>query len=132
MTMQDKMQNEINALQKQIDELNYKLGSAKKAIQNITMINGKEWMQYPMYMNYQETFEFCEKLGDGWRMPLVHELMGLYDFVNDKSLLSEHNQCYHNTSHWTATGQVVGLSCGNFYKSTAHHKNYYALYVRDI
>jgi hypothetical protein len=60
------------------------------------------------YMTWQEAIDACENLGNGWRLPTIEELQGMYEqlYRNGKGDLEE---CYHC---WSSTENGAAGACG--------------------
>ena len=57
---------------------------------------------FPNEMNWQEARIACAKLGDGWRLPFIHELNLLYENKNKISGFVDKKDSYHNY-YWSST-----------------------------
>jgi len=63
-------------------------------------INGLEWQDEPApeQMGLEEAEAFAAGLGDGWRLPTVQELVGLWDYVSGSC------PAFPDASGWYWTG----------------------------
>jgi len=99
-----------------------------------------DWMRQNLdkKMNWEEAIDYCESLGNGWRLPTSKELMLITDHSKANPAIKIDAQVksdwyWSSTTYVTNTGfaWVVGLKDGGVsivYKTS----NYYVWPVRDI
>jgi len=89
-----------------------------QVIGNPIKIQRLEFAQFdfPNEMNWFDAKIACAKLGDGWRLPYIHELNLLYSFKNKIGGFTNKQDSYHNY-YWSSTEAQNSDTC------------YYAWYI---
>jgi len=105
----NELEGKISSLETQIATMQSHLHDLKKTLENskaTIVFNNCEWMLSTKYLDYSGSIEFAETLSDGWRLPTIQEIIPLYDFTNDRSLI-DFNSCRLSGTHWTIEGYTL-------------------------
>lgn len=86
--------------------------SPSEVIGNPIKIQRLEFAQFdfPNEMNWFDAKIACAKLGDGWRLPFIHELNLLYAFKNKIGGFADKKGSYHNY-YWSSTEAQNSDTC---------------------
>ena len=85
-------------------------------------------------MNWQEAMDYCEKLGKGWRLPTIEELVSCVDY-------NKHNPAtdidgFKSVYYWSSTTSVLNTGFAwivNFFNgNVVYNGKTYNFYVRPV
>ena len=83
------------------------------------------------YMNWNEAVDACEKLGDGWRLPNMDELNGLFSDYKKGIIDFGNYGCWSSESYGSESAWSKGFHTGNIYINPKENLNLVRP-VRDV
>jgi len=102
--------------------------------------NNLEWMAQDLdkSMPWQEAMDYCESLGDGWKLPTVEELQSVLDYTKLSPAIKL-DVPVQSDWYWSSTvyvgdtdfAWVVSLNYGNVINDSKTNTNY-VWPVRDV
>ena len=115
-------------LQKAIGQQITSRAEPKPKVENTLVINNLEWgLDTGLECTWDEAMYYAKKLGEGWRLPTVHELFTIIDHERNEPACSVIN--LESVPYWTSTESANGgawaISFFNGDVSTADCDNLY-------